>query len=57
MRNRGWRDALNSFESQRVDTLDRRIKLAEANIRDSQAERRRIMMRCIRRQRREVGKS
>lgn len=52
-----WRRWTNAEEDQRLKALEERIKLKTATLNETHEERRRIMMRAIRRMRRAGGKT
>lgn len=52
-----WRAWTNAEEDQRLSALEQRIALKEATLRETHNERRKIMMRAIRRMRRAGGKT
>lgn len=51
-----WRSGANIEEEQRLEILDRRIERRKLILADDVEERRKIMMRIVRRQRRAEGK-
>lgn len=52
-----WRRWTNAEEDQRLSALEERIKLKTATLNETHKERRKIMMRAIRRMRRAGGKT